>query len=515
MKQRIDTALNNDDIHRRWRTMHTLGLPKRFPQPQNMKDSSVTTWITWVRDESNELIAAIDEEVTKRQDPDDPFDGTASGIFLPLQHENEVPPQQQGVRQIDESDNRNSQKGESLEGRLVDIQSPGLQPNHHRKAETSEGGAAFQSEVQQGSRDIDVVDMSTNRQEDLAKQNKGESHNELPTQTTMQRRIEESHTSSILQEQQAEDPFRTLRSFHEKQRGERQQNNTHHTSVTLHSTFEGAVGGVGVDHPKPQRTTKKHQQHDQPQGTMPSQEINHPRQDNYLQGPHNTTTYMNLPNSMQNKICGRCGSMGHIKRMCKEEVYCRYCKAYTHSTTACRTYPATSSRKNTPEKRTVEDIEREVSRRVQEEMKRILDNLSTSRRVTSTQQILQTNQSSKRKDVTNQALGQHVQNLIGDFQRPPEVFERVTGNSNRMEGIGDQILNQQWDEPPHMQPPMIPITASTSQAQYTATNTTTRKVEMPAERQQANLSNERLCYRAAVAREKASTFTTNRQVKTL
>ena len=163
VKQRIDTPLNNDDIHRRQRMMRTLGLPKRFPQPQNMKDSSVTTWITWVRDESNELIAAIDEEVTKRQDPDDPFDGTASGIFLPLQHENEVPPQQQGVQQVDESDNRNSQKGEPLEGRLVDIQSPGPHPNHHRKVETSEGGAAFQSEVQQGSRDIDVPDTSTNR----------------------------------------------------------------------------------------------------------------------------------------------------------------------------------------------------------------------------------------------------------------------------------------------------------------------------------------------------------------
>ena len=73
VKQRIDAALNNDDIHRRRRTMRILGLLKRFPQPQNMKDSPVTTWITWVRDESNELIAAIDEEVTKRQDPDDPF----------------------------------------------------------------------------------------------------------------------------------------------------------------------------------------------------------------------------------------------------------------------------------------------------------------------------------------------------------------------------------------------------------------------------------------------------------
>ena len=60
--------------------------------------------------------------------------------------------------------------------------------------------------------------------------------------------------------------------------------------------------------------------------------------------------------------------MGHIKRMCKEEVYCKYCRIYTHSATACRMYPVTSSRKNTPEKWSSEDIEHEVSRRVQEEV---------------------------------------------------------------------------------------------------------------------------------------------------
>ena len=163
VKQRIDTALNNDDIHRRRRMMRTLGLPKQFPQPQNMKDSSVTTWITWMRDESNELLAAIDEEVTKRQDPDDPFDGTASGIFLLLQHENEALPQQQGAQQVDESKSRDLQKGEPLEGRLVEIQSPGIQPNHHCMTETSEHGVALQSRVQQDIREVDVVDTSTSQ----------------------------------------------------------------------------------------------------------------------------------------------------------------------------------------------------------------------------------------------------------------------------------------------------------------------------------------------------------------
>ena len=92
----------------------------------------------------------------------------------------------------------------------------------------------------------------------------------------------------------------------------------------------------------------------------------------------------------------------------------------------------------------------------------------------------------------NQARGQHVQNLIGDFQRPPKVFERATENSNRTKEIDDQILNQQWDEPLHMQPPMVPTAAPTPQTQYTTTNTTSRKVEVPAERQQSNLPKEGL-----------------------
>ena len=195
--------------------------------------------------------------------------------------------------------------------------------------------------------------------------------------------------------------------------------------------------------------------------------------------------------------------------MCKEEVYCRYCKAYTHATAACRTYPVTSSRKNTPEKRTVEDIEREVSRRVQEEVRRIVSDLSTNRKIAGMQQTLQVNQGSEQRDVTNQARRQYIQNLIGDFQRPPEVFEKITGNSDRTKEIDDQILNQHWDEPLHMQPPMIPTVAPMSQIQYTATNATSREVEVPAEGQQPNLSKGRLWDRA----EKASTLTTNRQVE--
>ena len=164
VRERIDTALNNDDIHRRRRTMRILELPTRFPQPQNMKDSPVTTWITWIREESNKLIAAIDDEITRRQDPDDPFDGTASGIFSPLQQRNTAPPQQ-CVQQVDKSKDCNSQKKESAEGRLVEVQNSGAQSNCHCTAEMGEPEVTLQLDTQQSSRENDMVDSSTNRQE--------------------------------------------------------------------------------------------------------------------------------------------------------------------------------------------------------------------------------------------------------------------------------------------------------------------------------------------------------------
>ena len=129
VKQRVDIALLNDDIYRRRRVMHTLELPQRFPLPQNMKSSPVVMWVQWIRDELNKLITAIDEEISRHQDPDDPFDSTASGIFPPLQdidalQQRTVPKAQSDQIKVDESTNRKSRTEGTVEGRLVDVQSP-------------------------------------------------------------------------------------------------------------------------------------------------------------------------------------------------------------------------------------------------------------------------------------------------------------------------------------------------------------------------------------------------------
>ena len=231
---------------------------------------------------------------------------------------------------------------------------------------------------------------------------------------------------------------------------------------------EGAIGGAGMQYPKPQRLTKKHQTQGNPQQMVSNhQRDNQPQQSNYYPGPHNNTAYMELPSSIQGKICGKCGLMGHIKRFCKEEVYCKYCRVYTHSTTACRTYPATSSRKNTPEKRTSEDIDQEVNRRVQQEMLRIITDLSTNRQIAvSNQGVPQPHLKSTQKGDPNSALSgntpyqhipeqrQGVQNVIGELQRLPEVAEQehiVINNPGQPEEYHDQepILNQQWGEQIH------------------------------------------------------------------
>ena len=64
--------------------------------------------------------------------------------------------------------------------------------------------------------------------------------------------------------------------------------------------------------------------------------------------------------------------------------------------------------------------------------------------------------------------GQAAQNLIGDFDRPTEVYDNFPNNANANTNVQrgqnvDPILNQQWEDPPHMQPPMMPTNTPVSQ----------------------------------------------------
>ena len=44
-------------------------------------------WTRWIREESESIVSDLEEEIQRRKDLDDPFDGTASGIFELLEHD--------------------------------------------------------------------------------------------------------------------------------------------------------------------------------------------------------------------------------------------------------------------------------------------------------------------------------------------------------------------------------------------------------------------------------------------
>ena len=92
VRHHIDVALQQDDAHRRERNMRFLVLPTRFPRPESMSQGDTTVWTNWIREETDEIMKQLEEERHSRSDPDDPFSGTANGVFKPLQDPLSLPP---------------------------------------------------------------------------------------------------------------------------------------------------------------------------------------------------------------------------------------------------------------------------------------------------------------------------------------------------------------------------------------------------------------------------------------
>ena len=48
--------------------------------------------MNWIREATDEIIKQLEEERDSRSNPDDPFNGTANGVFQPLQDLLSLPP---------------------------------------------------------------------------------------------------------------------------------------------------------------------------------------------------------------------------------------------------------------------------------------------------------------------------------------------------------------------------------------------------------------------------------------
>ena len=92
VRHHIDVALQQDDAHHRKRNMRFLMLPTRFPKPESMSQGDIAVWMNWIRWETDKIMKQLEEERDSRSDPDDPFNGTANGVFQPLQDPLSLPP---------------------------------------------------------------------------------------------------------------------------------------------------------------------------------------------------------------------------------------------------------------------------------------------------------------------------------------------------------------------------------------------------------------------------------------
>ena len=113
VRDHIDRALQQDDAQCRKRDMRFLILPTRFPRPESMGQGDTALWTNWICEETDEVMKQLEEERDSRSDPDDPFNGTANGVFLPLQDPLSLaPPVPTPKRQ--ENNNKNSEPSQNL-----------------------------------------------------------------------------------------------------------------------------------------------------------------------------------------------------------------------------------------------------------------------------------------------------------------------------------------------------------------------------------------------------------------
>ena len=108
MRDHIDRALQQDDAHRRKRDMRFLILPTCFPRPESMGQGDIVVWTNWIHEETDKIMKQLEEERDSRSDPDDPFNGTANDVFLPLQDPLSVPPPVQTPKR-QENNSKNSE----------------------------------------------------------------------------------------------------------------------------------------------------------------------------------------------------------------------------------------------------------------------------------------------------------------------------------------------------------------------------------------------------------------------
>ena len=333
IREQVDEALRLDDMYRRRRNMRTLMPPTRFPDPANMARTSNDEWLRWMRHEMFALVDAIDAEKRARRDDDNPFNGTAGGVFqpLPLNEQNTNTPEGEGgTRSPQEVVNQ-----EESPERVVPVQTirPTPQVQRETRWNTMDGRQPQADQVQEATPANTCVQtplihptVTVERQTNGPNANEDEilSQDGIHRMTGTRRSMLPDRQQPVIRE----------RLSNGYQSGYRQRQ------------YEDRRPPIGARRQIP---------YDQMDTGPRTQEW--PDRSRVL----NNTSYLQFPQQNRratgdNRTCNRCGMQGHIRRQCQLQVaYCTFCNAISHTTGVCRARaafvrdnPVSSSRRTSP-----------------------------------------------------------------------------------------------------------------------------------------------------------------------
>ena len=360
--------------------MRTLMAPTRFPDPANMNRTSNDEWLRWMRHEMFDLVDAIDEEKRARQDDNDPFNGTAGGVFQPPPENNQG--ESSGPSTANPAVLNDREEGNNLPNRTTRGTPQPLSGNDQNIPiqNTDQGETVPQNDGHQSETPERVVPVQTIRPtpqvQRETRRNAMETtqpqpiraHETMPANTHVQTPLihpttaGEETTGAAYQEPRR---GRTVEDEISSQEGVRRIADTRRFAIANQeqrdrrggpfNTYQTGYGQRQYEERRPPTGARRQISYDRLNvGAMTQEWPDRPR-------ALNNTSYMQFPQQNRiatgdDRICNRCGMQGHIRRQCQLQVaYCTFCNATSHTTGACRARaaflrdnPVSSSRRTSP-----------------------------------------------------------------------------------------------------------------------------------------------------------------------
>ena len=252
----------------------------------------------------------LDEELIAWGNPDDPFNGSANGIFQPLHDNYLLPPPVQTPRKW-ECTNESSEHSRKLPKNTIKLQQSSTKKKKRVNVGSMQGANRKLSEHSLVSPDpLRSIRNLHIQQRQNHLQNEIPDENEVCTRSSKPPELQELNLISFTPLQAQQNTIGE-RNKPKKQRSSRRRKTNNEWQLNQRQ-FE----------------QNKEISHISPGGQV-----------NLFNTEEASISYLQLPTRTaqeSNKVCTKCGEAGHWKRYCRATTWCKFCTSKSHVTQACR-----------------------------------------------------------------------------------------------------------------------------------------------------------------------------------